>query len=253
MSTYAHEKNPPVVRMNAVFHYIKTLAIVHKSRCYNHLANMKPKSEHHDTMAMMTKSKSDRERKREKRTQNNKTKPEKLKQWPTVRCDSTSHHLLLTCFCSAFHCHRKTLANTLLNGCLAAVVITICSDDGSMELVAMPCCPISSSLSFSRSADVFKHADDYLWCRTVRAWWNSKVHPSLSFKFENRKTSITNKPRISPRAKTHIHKKTHNQFERTMSSTKAMENLRPWPVAVAKCQAKLCRKSNGMKAEVRDA
>lgn len=34
--------------MNAVFHYIKTLAIVHKSRCYNHLAYMKPKSEHND-------------------------------------------------------------------------------------------------------------------------------------------------------------------------------------------------------------
>lgn len=36
--------------MNAVFHYIKTLAIVHKSRCYNHLTNMKPKSEHNNVV-----------------------------------------------------------------------------------------------------------------------------------------------------------------------------------------------------------
>lgn len=84
------KKSPLFVRMNAVFHYIKTLAIVHKSRCYNHLTNMKPKCEHNDNDDdndsddvddEQEGSKQRNEKKSTKRTdKSNKTKPEKLKQ-----------------------------------------------------------------------------------------------------------------------------------------------------------------------------
>ena len=72
--------------MNAVFHYIKTLAIVHKSRCHNHLANMKPKSEHNETMLSTTTTTTTSKKKQRKQAREIKT---------MIR-EAIAHHMLLS-------------------------------------------------------------------------------------------------------------------------------------------------------------